>query len=312
MVNQVRVVAISMALLLGLLTGCGLMAPTPHAVLDRMKAVPGVADTSGYGTNGANGRVHYTFTARLVDDPSAETFVGLVNAYREGMLAMDTPENEQFGDFTVSWRQSGVGRTMQLWQTDTLKMPKEEYLRAIPSWPTNLNLSASGDSGGFALALASDDTMFRSELAQLAAAGIPAGTTGAGSPRYVVMWDDTAPLDLFDRVVAGAPDAARVDVGSSAPDPGNAEQGWVQVTWSVGSGGPSPGPSDTMLVQMQAVTDVWAGLTKPVGLSFLIGTSQQVDLLNNRCPSGNSPRDAEFWAYANRSGHHVVLAPASC
>ena len=191
-------------------------------------------------------------------------------------------------------------------------MPDEKQLRGMATWPTGLDLSASANDGRFTISLASGDATFRSDLAGMVVAGLMADDFEAYSTRYSVWWNDDPPLELFDRAAAAASAATRVSIGSTAPDPSKDTDGWVQVTWFDKSATPASDAAASVVGQMHAVTDIWAGVAKPLELSLMFGGTSQVELNNTRCPSGSAPRNAEFWTYATRVGHRVVRAPSSC
>lgn len=289
------------------------MALRPDKALSGMKAVPGVTDVTGSGRNSpADHTVQYDFSARLADDPSADTIVGFVAAYHDGLTSLRTQGTEQYSELHVSWKQGSAHRTLWLTTSDDLRMPDETYLRGMATWPTSLNLSASANDGLFGIHLAGDDATFRSDLAGMVAAGLTADSFEAYSTRYSVSWDDDPPLELFVRAAAVAPDATRVSIGSSAPQPNKDTDGWVQVTWFDKSATPASDAAASVVGQMHAVTDIWAGVAKPLELSLMFGGTSQVELNNTRCPSDSAPRNAEFWTYATRVGHRVVRAPSSC
>lgn len=273
------------ALLVG---GC---APDQRAaaVVDALRAVPGVTDANQVrlpiGSTAA-----YAFAAQLEDDPGPEVLTGVVAAYREQLAAIGTGDAE----LEIRWHATGAVRTLKIHGGGS---PSADELAAAARWPTELGeVRGFHYDGGLRIVVESTAGSFDADLARAARADLRAAQVEVSGTASRVAWIDRPPLAEYAQLRAAAPSATYVVIDHGL----DAEVPAIEVAWPAG---------DASEPELRAVGALWAATPSPLALTLRVGGVASVAALrNDACPAAVAPRNLEFWALAAEG----PLAPADC
>lgn len=285
-----------LTLLLALVSCTPAATPTSEAMLTAMRAVPGTRDAIVHAFS-----TGYAFSVTLEDNPSAETLQHVLEAYANGVPAL----NGQVS-CVVMWRSTKVRHRLSISSSRDHFVPDPASLTQLVEWPADLAVDADVQRSGFSVDVHSTDATFTKDLSRFLKARPVVDRMRVLSPRFAIAWDSEPPVALFDAVAAAAPDASAMAVSAFDPDPASPQDATIEVAW------PETANPDAYLKDMHAVTDIWASQHTSTLLGLSVGETTVVALGNNACPNAHHSRNAEFWAYATRNGHRIAKAPASC
>lgn len=275
------------------LPGCGRGPDPEKTIVESLRAIPGVrkAATMPWLLRAPD----YLFTVDLDDDPTADTLAEVIRVYGATVTALPSGNVEVY----IRWRNGDQKREIKGWG---FQVPTAEQAKAVADWPRDLQMRGGFyTSQGFVISVYASDADLPRVLARVSTAGLKGDDMGVYSDRFKVSWDTAAPVSNFEAARAAAPTATLFRVRQvSSPDGGDSIYAeWAEATPAA------------VRPEMEALTDVWAASPTPLRLELRVGGEVQAELHNDRCPDPTTsrPLDAELWAYAQRPGHRIVLAP---
>ena len=145
-----------LTLLLALVSCTPAAPPTSEAMLTAMRAVPGTRDAIVHAFS-----TGYAFSVTLEDNPSAETLQHVLEAYANGMPAL----NGQVS-CVVMWRSTKVRHRLSISSSRDHFVPDPASLTQLVEWPADLAVDADVQRSGFSVDVHSTDATFTKDLSR--------------------------------------------------------------------------------------------------------------------------------------------------